>query len=356
MPILETFNLKFHSGIHIGTRGIEQEQTLAYIPADTLFAALVAMRVRLMDDTLAWVERFKGQPPFRLTSAFPFVGKVRFYPRPVPAFQGILPKEWRRVKFISEQVLRHWQQNDLPASWLPKAGQDAPENGLTFQNGALWFSREEIPGLPEAFRTRKSNHGLRLEPLPAEAIQRQVVWAEAAIPRVSVDRLGNQSDIYHVGRVSFAEECGLWCGVEWRDMTQRGQVLEILTALGDSGIGAERSAGYGAFTFAPSESVEWADPKPGGIMLLLSRYYPLAEEAVSVLQTKSAAYELVYVAGYVKADGQPSQRRRGVHLVAEGSLVGSHAQGQLVDVKPTAGSFPHSVWRYGLALGLEAPQ
>jgi hypothetical protein len=49
--------------------------------------------------------------------------------------------------------------------------------------------------------------------------------------------------------------------------------------------------------------------------------------------------------------GHKDQRRRGLRLVAEGSLVGGGAQGALADVTPI-GDFPHPVYRYGLAFGI----
>ena len=88
-------------------------------------------------------------------------------------------------------------------------------------------------------------------------------------------------------------------------------------------------------------------------MLLLSRYHPRPEEAAQMLTTEGAAYELIHVAGRVRSLGQADQRRRGARLVAEGSLIGGGARGTLVDVRPTVGTYPHAVWRYGLALGIQ---
>ncbi len=87
-------------------------------------------------------------------------------------------------------------------------------------------------------------------------------------------------------------------------------------------------------------------------MLLLSRYYPREPETRQALLHTGAAYELVHLAGHVRAQGQADQRRRSVTLVAEGSLIGGGVQGHLADVHPTVGQFPHAVWRYGLALGI----
>ena len=41
-------------------------------------------------------------PPFLLTSAFPYAGKVRFFPRPLVTGVRGEAKAWRRVQFVSE--------------------------------------------------------------------------------------------------------------------------------------------------------------------------------------------------------------------------------------------------------------
>ena len=120
----------------------------------------------------------------------------------------------------------------------------------------------------------------------------------------------------------------------------------------------------------PGTRFPWPDPQPGGLMLLLSRYYPQEKETESTLVAPTgAAYELVRVTGRVRTVGEADQRRRGLVLVAEGSIVGGGARGDLEDVRPTVGEadqwrgdfedakptvrkYPHAVWRYGLALGV----
>lgn len=347
MPTLNTFYLTFRAGLHVGQHGIGQERALTHIPADTLFAALVAARAQLQADAGEWVEQFKKQPSFRLSSAFPYAGGVRFYPRPIKWPENIAPKTWRKIRFVSEGVLRRLVSGSLPDSWLPEPADEKSAGGLTLQGGALWLSREEIERLPEPMRTKNKN-GKR-ESLPPQAIRRQNVWFEMTVPRVTVDRLTNASEIFHTARIVFAPECGLWFGVQEQDTAPRSN-LNTLNALGDLGLGAERSAGYGAFVARAGEPISWPDPQADGLMLLLSRYHPGQGE--TALWQEGAAYHLIRVAGRVQTLGQANQRRRSVWLVAEGSIIGGSAQGELVDVKPTVGSFPHSVYRCGLALGV----
>ncbi len=354
MPQLNVYELRFRAGLHIGRHGIGQEVALAYVPADTLFAALVAVRAQLRGDAGAWAERFVHAPPFRLTSAFPFAGGVRFFPRPVhpPASLSIEePKRWRKIRFVSQGVLEYLLKGDVSADRWPKPTDKELAEGPTLQGGALWLTQAEVEKLPEELRTKAPKNGRR-EPLTTEALQRQKVWSEDKVPRVTVDRLSNASQIYHTGRIAFTPGCGLWFGVQSAEGHAPGDLEELLYALGDAGLGAERSTGYGAFTPARvGEPLQLPQARPGGLMMLLSRFYPRDENDAAALKKDGAAYDLVYVAGRVRAPGVADQRRRGVRLVMEGSLIGGEAVGRLAEVKPGVGDFPHEVYRYGLALG-----
>ena len=84
MPHLQPVTLAFPQGLHLGTRAVSLEEAGVHIPSDTLFAALVDIWSRTGGEPSAWLRPFRnGEPPFLLTSAFPFAGQVRFYPVPV---------------------------------------------------------------------------------------------------------------------------------------------------------------------------------------------------------------------------------------------------------------------------------
>ncbi|MFN3763717.1 MAG: type III-A CRISPR-associated RAMP protein Csm4, partial [Anaerolineae bacterium] len=73
MAELTVYRLTFHSGFHLGARGVNLEESAEHIPSDTLFAALVDAVLRLSGDGETFAEPFKHRnPPFLLTSAFPF--------------------------------------------------------------------------------------------------------------------------------------------------------------------------------------------------------------------------------------------------------------------------------------------
>lgn len=369
MPQATTYRIHPRAALHVGARGVGQEETSVYVPSDTLFSALLSTWVMMGGSAEDWMADFQsGDAPFLLTSAFPFAGGVRFYPMPRVTLDfgtegGPLDlKRLRDVEFVSEEVFRHILAGRRPLDIFPSA----PEgNGLFMQGGTLWLTREEMQRLPERMRFFPTPQGGRA-PRPQTALNRLSVWKADKVPRVTVDRISQGSNIYHTGRVLFAPECGLWFGVSWRhpersvtaDEVWRDVLARTMSVMADSGIGAERTYGFGAFCWDTDGTQEWADTRSGQPFVTLSRYHPRSEETPAVFEGNNVRYHLTAVAGYLSTPSAPAQRRRRIWLVSEGSSLTSGdaaVAGQIIDVSPSDGSIPHKVWRYGLAfpVGLE---
>lgn len=373
MPALTVYRLAFPGGLHVGERGVNLEESRVTIPSDTLFAALVDAYRRGYDDPGAFVEPFPrngavGKPPFLLTSAFPLAGKVHFFPMPAPPqrsfdYQTLKArrKDIRKIRYVSEALWRQVLNGDKLDGWLfPENRRDDPQTGVALQGGTFWLTLEECEALPLHFR-RNPQTGQVIQP---RALRERKVYADARVPRVTVDRITSASTIFHAGRVTFAPDCGLWFGVEWRaPQTTVGnatfeQVLhEMLALLGDEGLGGERTAGYGAFRYERGDVLTLPDARAGGLALLLSRYHPRADELPAALNGNGTAYTLTSVAGWLRSWDGAAQRRKRLWLVSEGSVfcaVGDGPWGDVTDVRPdynaAAGQLPHPVWRYGLAL------
>lgn len=360
MAELTVYRLTFHSGFHLGARGVNLEESAEHIPSDTLFAALVDAALRLSGDGETFAEPFEDRdPPFLITSAFPFAGDVRFFPMPVPLDRWFGPetlrkrsKDLKKVRFVSEGLFQRMLDGEPMDDWLfPKDGGPDPVRGVALQGGAFWLTAEETRGLPEK---------MRVPPDRLRALHRHRVFVSEPVPRVTLDRITSASNIFHAGRVSFASGCGLWFGVHWRQSGDALQALfrQALAVLADDGLGGERAVGYGGFRWT-EEPMGLALPEPadGSLMWLLSRYHPHTDELPAAL-TDSPGYALTAVAGWLRTWEGAAQRRQRLWLVAEGSLVravGPGPWGDLTDVRPRyrnpQGDLPHPVWRYGFALG-----
>ncbi|MEA3408139.1 MAG: type III-A CRISPR-associated RAMP protein Csm4 [Chloroflexota bacterium] len=365
MPEITYYHLAPKAALHIGARGMEQEETLSYVPSDTLFSALFVSWL-LRGSPEVWSDAFSNpqETPFLLTSAYPRVGEVRFYPMPRvdPEAYGlpvnVKGKEIRRIAYVSEGIWRRLIRGESLAALYPREDEEA--EGAFLQHGALWISREEIEGLPESIKTYENARGV-LRPRPLCALSLVRVWARHKVPGVTVSRFGRGSEIYYTGRVVFSEGCGLWFGVQWQKpditlegegaLTWRGAFEEALARLADSGLGGERSSGYGAFSWQVAGEAAWPHVGAGDLFVTLSRYHPQADEVPSAFQGDRVRYRLVSVGGYLHTDSGPGRPRRRLRFVSEGSVLRAPRDGVLgdvSDVKPVG--FPHPVWRYGLAL------
>ena len=373
MPALTVYRLTFPGGLHIGTRGVTLEESGVSIPSDTLFAALVDT-CRRSSDPEAFIAPFlRGEgatQPFLLTSAFPFAGKVRFFPIPTPLqrfFDHQMLKTRRKdiqeIRYVSEALCRRMLNGERLDEWLfPPDKRAEPKTGVALQGGTFWLTVEECQTLPTRFRINEQTG----QPIPPRALREHKVYAHARVPRVTVDRIGSASNIFHAGRVTFAPDCGLWFGVEWRaPQATAGQATfeqlfrQLLTLLGGDGLGGERTTGYGAFRFEEDGPLTLPDAHPGGLALLLSRYHPRPDELPTALSGDGTAYALDSVAGWLRSWDGAAQRRKRLWLVSEGSvirIVGAPPCGDVTDVRPdydaTSGELPHPVWRYGMALAV----
>ncbi|MCB0210544.1 MAG: type III-A CRISPR-associated RAMP protein Csm4 [Anaerolineae bacterium] len=387
MPTLTRYDLDPGGPFHLGRRGVELEETGIFISADTLFAAFVAAHYEFGLDPNALPRLFSAATestaapavPFLLSSAFPRAGRVCFFPAlPVnrlnlnKATARARHKELRSVAFVSQHIFEKAVAGEALDDWLPPVEPDGPETkGVYLQGKSLWLARAEVDQLSPSLLGQKDRKRKCDRVDPIKALPHQTVWQVEKVPRVTVDRLTNQSNIFHAGRLHFEQGCGFWFGIEWRqpdqpldDMyTVRAGVELALDSLADIGLGGERSAGYGCFQWKATAMLTLPEPQPDRPYVTLSRYHPRAGELPACLRDTPVAYSLMSVGGWLQSPQSKAQRRRRLWMIEEGSIVravGPGPWGDITDVKPDYSNpdFPppaddnpitHPVWRYGLA-------
>ena len=341
---VQIYQLKFNNGFHLGAHGIGTESVRPTIPADTLFSALLSAWIRIGGDPNAWVSAFLHpgditDPPFLLTSAFPYAGGTLFFPRPLSMSLPDLPpddkKDWKKVKFISEPIFWKLVHNDSLRGIWPEDRDGKRERLL--QNGSMFITQNEANSVPSP------------------------IWREEKVPRVTLDRTNLSSNLYTVGRVTFAPDCGLWFGINWRDTGRNcGKITfseafeHSLAELSVSGLGGDRNMGQGAFTYEMWDEISLPEPASGHPSLLLSRYHPRDDELPSALRS-APAYKLEAHSGWGESDRGQFRRRR-TRFVTEGSVLSPSTDaplGETIDLVPLASTgqplLDHPVWRYGQA-------
>jgi CRISPR-associated protein Csm4 len=349
------YRLAPRTAFHFGLRGVGVEETATFCPADTLFSALcLTLREWESDGNRkleTWLDEFPplsggGSPPLRISSAFPYAGEVLFFPKPrVPAN---LPVETRqteaktlkRIDYVSHGILKAWlAQEDLNAQ---------VDDELLLHDGRVWVTRDELGEL-EDFRDLDT--------------KKHRMWATQTRPRVTVDRATARSSIYQAGVVSFRPGAGLFTLVEFLDgevEKERGRLASLLEVLGHSGLGGERSSGYGQFEPEAPQEFDGFGAADGDLFLTLAPYHPTRTEVEAGVLGKDAAYDLLTRRGWVGSPEGLHLRRRLVRLLGEGSVlhdVGGASYGDLADVTPREGDeemLSHKVWRYGIAFPVPA--
>lgn len=342
----QVYQLTFNGPLYVGALGIDRESTLSYVPSDSLFSALVTAWARQgqtsfvnrMPDYLSNPDSF----PFRLTSAFPFAGPIRFFPRPlrhVPKLtESIDAKRFKQVDWVSETIFNQIRRGQVPTEVDPVIN--------FIQGKKVWLTRAERAQIAQA---------LQIPDAPDNPNVTLQLWGQSVVPRVTVDRRDNASNLFHTGRLNFTKNCGLWFAVRGEEL----DLLEVgLNYLQDEGIGGFRTIGHGAFAwqFWPQLSA-LPYPENDDYFLNLSRLAPTEHEVANSLhgaQAPLAAYKLVTVGGWCQDDTAHAWRRRRVRLIMEGAYLGFKHKvvGKIVDVTPAGvGQFEHGrrVYRYGLA-------
>lgn len=367
MAAMKLFKLAPRAAFHFGQRGVGVEGTQVFCHADSLFSALcLTLREVEPDGNGALnklLERFPrqgqtaGTPPFRLTSAFPYAGEVLFFPKPLvpgnlkPEARQEHGKTLKDVTFVSQGIFSAWLSN------APLDGYLKDENLL--HGGDLWLTPDERQAL-EGFRDEETGE--------------IVLWKEAAVPRVTVDRATSKSALYQAGRVRYRRvklkndaelRAGLWVLVDWpgegANEAQLQWLTKLFAVLGDSGMGGERSAGYGQFDLeGPADFAGFGIQGLGERWLTLAPYHPRPDEVgEGGVLGEGCSYTLLIRRGWVASPEGMSYRRPLVRVLGEGSVLHHPATGarvsygDLADVTPAVmdpekGGRGHKVWRYGI--------
>ena len=156
--------LKPHMGMNSSGRGVGRA---------TLFSAICQIWAQFYgsQDLSQFLTRFgQGDPPLLLTSAFPFIGQHRLFPKPEKLnwnqieVQEKQLKQLKRVRFLSTARFQQLVENH-PLEFQP-------EKDLINQNQVWIDSRTEL------------------------LARDQLIWQTQVRPRVTIDRLSSASSIF----------------------------------------------------------------------------------------------------------------------------------------------------------------
>ena len=300
---MRVYKLKFLSAIHVDSKGSgEPEVADEFIRSDTLSAAMALAWSGLFPDESS--PDFFMEPPFRMSSAFPYIGNVLLFPIPVW-------RVWKEVPIEKRKAIKEirWISRDLFEKVL--AGKELDYNPDLQLPGGVALSEKEMNANPD--------------------LKKYQGWSKSERQRVRVDRLGipNDGGLFFFALQFFAPESGLYL-IANMDTSQLNRFRASLVFLGDTGIGADRSSGLGHFSIRDESDLQMALPNKSDGAVTLSLFNPGNDDNLETL-TRITAYGLTTRSGWITNStlGRPP-----IRVFTEGSYFSGKPKGRVVEMLP----------------------
>lgn len=285
--IIKRYQLHFTAPLHLSSGGFGLESVDTFIHSDTLYSAVAMMAVDLLGKTSVKPYFFEtNSPAIALSSAFPWCDEVFFFPRPLqlhPILESTQRedrKAWKKVKFISEAFL----PNALQTGTMSLEGVNMTTNLAS-----------------DCLSHKKLRH----------------FFDVIELPRVVLDRVSNNANIFHFSQVTFEENAGLFFLAQFSNEKAQQIFETCLYALGDEGIGGERSSGKGLFEVASIADYSKPQISDANGRLNLSLYIP-TEHELSKIDFEQSVYKTLTRRGWVS---RHTLRRKTRRPLAEGSAL-----------------------------------
>ena len=314
-----------------------RDRTGRILHSDTLYSAVTHAMAELghLD---AWIESTVWQSPAAVcfTSGFPWQSDTYFVPPPRTLWppRNASPKlRWKGARFVP-----------LPAVRELIAGEALEEDGWAIDAASECLVRVE----------GASAGG------PCRAALRS---------RAAVDRLTGAVAVHRTAALEFSENAGIWTLALFRDEESKaawqGPVEASFRLLADTGIGGERSQGWGRSAPPEFQHVTFPDwivrvPEAevaegeiaGDGWWLLSLFNPGVSDSID---WTGGSYEIQERSGRVESRAGWGAEKKALRMVAEGSVLKGPEPpaGGARNVAPEG--FPHPVIRFGGAVSIAIP-
>jgi CRISPR/Cas system CSM-associated protein Csm4 (group 5 of RAMP superfamily) len=332
----------------IGPDSGARDRTDCIYHSDTLFSAVTHAMAQMgsLEEWLDATARNAEGPAVRFSSCFPFLEDVNFVvpPRSVWPPAPSAKVRWGNARFVPLSVTSALlSEQQLGDDWWRV---DGPSECLLPAEG---------PYISGPFRTS--------------------VRAHAAVDRVRSSGV----EVHRTACLEFAKGAGLWAVASFAndeaEARWKESVKAALRLLADTGLGGERSLGWGrseapefnegalpdlilppVVTPAPAETAPEGEsparPAPETAWWLLSLFSPGPQDAVD---WQRGSYSIRNRGGRVESPARSGDPKKVLPMVEEGSVLVAAAapRGTAPDVAPDG--FPHPVLRAGFALAIPVP-
>jgi len=342
------------SSFHLGEREEWREGSKTYIPADTLFSALVHCYQLLYGETNNFMGQFREDPPFLLSSAFPFWMNDFYFP--LPKNKYLLPED---IHFLND-LSKEKSSDEARKSRSKESLNVKAIKKIQYVNLSALIYLLKGEKLISFIQKYLEDRSLKtLPPLSNSEIEEKaqpergkIPWKINNVPRIALNRLTSHpgGNFFHFGEVYYDKQAGLFVLIKINRPEWENKIKALFYLLSHEGIGGDRTCGKGILEKPEFTEIELPEIENGNGIYCLSPYYPPDNERDGLAE---GYYELEERKGYIFSPWERSLRRRSIRLFVEGSVFprNKDRRGALVDVTPEAFK-AHSVYRYGLLLSL----
>ena len=274
--------------------------------SDTLFGAITYAISELYPEKIdEMIESFKSEPPFIISSTFPFI------------FNNT-----RKIKFYPKIIFPH-KSKDLDEKFLPKDFKDYKkvkfiEEGLFFD---LLKGKLNESDILRNYNQYNSVKGL----LMRNSDDIDFNFGENIIPNNSVNRITNETEgIFYTSGYEF-RNAGLFFLVEFANEEYRPIIKATMKFLKDRVFGRDISTGKGHFDYSIEDEYS-INQYDGNYFVTLSRFIPNSDDLAHI--NEFASYEIDSKRG----KSSSNEIRKQVRFFKEGSVFPDYKKyyGQIV--------------------------
>jgi len=321
------YHLLFTTPVHFGLEAIGQERIDHLVRSDTLWGAIIQQWMLLYNDD---PEELCLNTPFAVSSCFPLINGVAFYPLPFGSLDQL----------------------------ISRAGQAEKPNISVKDLKKIRFAAEPL------FQKVINGEALRFDHLKSNAVfpfgegqqgtirEKRRVYEIMQRPRLRIDPLSGGSTegaFFYCSDQYFSHGNGLFFLATFRNNETKKCFDAALRLLGDTGLGADRSIGRGLFSFE-TKKCEISDNPSSDHYLLLSLYHPTNKEVMQgILDMPGTAYSLTKRSGHAASLPVSNFRRYDIWMLEEGSVFRIKPTGDTVCVLEKSEQISHNVYRCGQA-------
>lgn len=323
----KTYYLSFNSPLHLGNHKPESyEQSEEFLRSDTIVAAIFATWAKMGHED--WIPE-DGNPPFTLSSAFPYVKKgegdyIHFFPRPKVRFN----------KKESEHDDSTVRKKIKKVQWLDQHYFEAVINYRSLESFGV------------------GNRHLKGNFLCKNDVDMDAHITRDLLQRVTISRNIKEpkdSEPFYMERIFF-DRAGLYFMVEGEEMGKLETALEFLQY---EGFGTDRTVGNGFFDLERG-SIQLNVPTGTETTTNLSLYIPKnKEEFLSQTTHEDAAFEGIKRGGWITTAGYQGKEKKSLMMFSEGGIwkQASQIAGRgNIDLRPSTIEIDHPLWRSGKSI------